>query len=185
MFRSVFISQVFATHLTAVRGSRNVPGLGTAGELRPRAALALSAVAVSTQIAPPSLSNYVMQVERALTLWKEGKITIAGVEQDAHKGKNSAKGVSKGVNKATGKESITVLSFSNLNWGKSTSSYMKSINSLQERTWNKIIEHAEPFAVTAKQNAHTADDGDEDDSSDDVDERALLVNASDLDKSDH
>src|SRR5277367_3568661 len=48
------------------------------------------------------LSMDLMQIERALTLWKDGNIMITSIGQDAHKGKNRAKGVNKTINKKTG-----------------------------------------------------------------------------------
>ena len=47
LFRGPFVYQVFATHLMAIQGHKEVASLGTPAELLPRGALALSAVAVS------------------------------------------------------------------------------------------------------------------------------------------
>src|SRR4051812_25180641 len=87
------------------------------------------------------------QVERALTLWRDGQITTAAIVQDARKGPNTVKGLVKALNKITGKESVKVLAFGETNWGEASRSYMASIKGLQERAWTKIIDQAQTFAM--------------------------------------
>ena len=113
-----------------------------------------------------------------MLLWRDGHITIASVIQDASKGNTKSKGVGKAINKATGKESVWVNSFSKQNWSDKTDKYMKSILGLQERTWKKIIELALPF-VTSRPGATSTNQDSENAS--ETDERAHLVNISDFD----
>ena len=99
------------------------------------------------------------------------------VEQDAHKGKNRAKGVNRALNKVTGKESVKILSFSKVNWGETTLKYMKSVKALQEWSWKKIVQQAQPFVTTKSSMPLTTCEGNEDEVED---KRALLINISDL-----
>jgi hypothetical protein len=77
-----------------------------------------------------------------LTLWKNGQITMADLDQDAKRGKTTTRGIRKAVNKMTGKESMKALAFGDVNWGERSREYMLSIVQLPERAWEKILKGA-------------------------------------------
>jgi hypothetical protein len=88
--------------------------------------------------------------------------------------------VPKGLNKATGKESLKAHAFGYVNWGSECRGYMKSINSLKARSWEKIIglvqEHVVSKPGRASFNRGECREDDDDDP------RAHLVNLSDVEE---
>jgi len=118
--------------------------------------------------------NHVLcnQVERALTLVQSGLITIESIAEDPRKDKKKPKSTI-GLKKSTAK----VHSFCDVNWGYKSRSYMKSIAPFQGRAWDKILKEAQEFVV-ANRGRNVVSMGYDDDS--DEDERALLVNLSNI-----
>jgi histone H3/H4 len=81
------------------------------------------------------------------------------------------------LNLATGKESYTSTAFTEANWGKTTRSYLTSINALSDRKLQDIIDKAKEYAkATARSTVPTLDLDTED-----IDERAQLVDGGDSD----
>jgi len=80
-------------------------------------------------------------MERALCLFADGDIVVGDIDVSGKR-----KGVRPPVkhNKVTGKESGAVLSFSEINWGAITRSYMKAIN----RQGDKVISVVSKLANT-------------------------------------
>lgn len=115
-------------------------------------------------------------MERALTLWRDGYITLESVASE----KKGKCGIRKTINEFTGKESKAT-DFNHTNWrmGMETNAYLASIKvNLANRklVWNELISAAAAFAkLGAKMgddSMATFDDGAED-------ERAHLVADSD------
>jgi hypothetical protein len=159
-----------------------MPGVhGSESDMFPRAALSLSCAAVSHSF---PLSHTIMgadcvQVERALTLCRDG-MSVLSLDGDnaLPRSRNPMARVPKGLNKSTGRESLKAHAFGYVNWGAECRGYMKSINILKARSWEKIIRLAQEHIVPKTGRApssRTEGCGDGDD-----DPRALLVNLSDL-----
>lgn len=113
-------------------------------------------------------------MERALTLWRDGYITLESVASE----KKGKCGIRKTINEFTGKESKAT-DFNHTNWRMETNAYLASIKvNLANRklVWNELISAAAAFAkLGAKMgddSMATFDDGAED-------ERAHLVADSD------
>jgi hypothetical protein len=85
-----------------------------------------------------------MQVERALTLWAIGAITLEMVE--AAKGKTLVLG---SLNKVDGLEDV--ISFNETSWGDVTKQYVASIlEDLPAEEFDSIMGKAKDFAVSAR-----------------------------------
>src|SRR5882762_9300662 len=95
------------------------------------------------------------QVERALTLFATGTITIEMI--CTAKGKTIS--LPKTLNYSTGKVSNRQTGFNDATWGKSTRSYVNSINmNLADDMFELIIHQAKGFAKTSR---HTQDKSDQ------------------------
>ncbi|KAI0245227.1 hypothetical protein BJV78DRAFT_1356894 [Lactifluus subvellereus] len=101
--------KTFATHLTSTRDAISVRPLGDPG--KPKGALALAATAV----------------ERALTLWNDGLISLDSLKLAQRS--SSASGIIKLINKSTGKKLGKSTDFTQANWASVTMEYLSSINS--------------------------------------------------------
>jgi hypothetical protein len=122
-----------------------------------------------------------MQVERVLTLWATGYITIASVHaaEAEHKGSSlRAMLVKKSVNKATGKEMGVLIDFDNANWGLAARKYLVSVKGLRSTSWDKILKKAGEFSKMRGRNGGTKLETDENED----DHRALFVDVSDEDE---
>jgi hypothetical protein len=95
------------------------------------------------------------------------------MQSSTQAGKRKVKGpvIAKSINLATGKESSTATAFTEANWGKATRAYLKSVNALDEDTLNEIIDNAKSYAIAN----HSGRPLVTLDQSEEVDERALLV----------
>jgi hypothetical protein len=133
--------------------------------MRPRTVLALSTTAV----------------ERALVLWENGQITIDGIAKDEHKGKNSTKGIGKGISKITGRETARALAFGDFNWGAQSRLYMVSVMELKDSVWDKIYEGAQAY-LDAKATKTAPTRSRSRSVPDQSDVRACLVNLSDVEE---
>ena len=113
-----------------------------------------------------------LQVERALTLWKDGSISCETVAELKAKKRSSA--IIKTVNKATGKESSKLTDFNQANWVTVTSGYFSSIKKTlsSPAKCDAIINAAKSFI---KATSRTGDTGTLTSTVEqDLDERALL-----------
>ena len=111
-----------------------------------------------------------LQVERALTLWRDGSISCETIA--ALKAKERSSAIIKTVNKATGKESTKMTDFNQVNWATITgtngylSSVKKTLSSASKI--NNIINAAKGFLKA------TSRTGDSTTLSAEQDERAFL-----------
>ena len=114
---------------------------------------------------------YYLQVERALTLWKDGFVSCETVS--AHKAKKRSSAIIKTINKATGKESTKTTDFNHTNWAMITSSYLSNIktNLSSAGKFDRIINDSKSFMkmVTSQSGDTTFNSA-----AQDTDERALL-----------
>jgi lysozyme family protein len=157
-----------------------VPGIGDLSQ-GPFAALALSATAVcSFYIYPVNTSTYIyLQVERALTLWRDGCISCETVA--ALKAKKRSSAIIKTINKATGKESTKTTDFNQANWATITNGYLSSIKKAlsSPSKFNPIIDAAKRFVkATSRIGDTTAFDNT---AEEDKDVRAFLCDDEDSD----
>lgn len=90
-------------------------------------------------------------MERALRLFADGDIVMNDIEVNS---KRKAVRPPTKHNKATGKESGTVLAFSEANWGHVMKSYMTSINNLGDGVIEAVSKHAHIIAAK-RRNAPT------------------------------
>ncbi|KAI0245149.1 hypothetical protein BJV78DRAFT_1159027 [Lactifluus subvellereus] len=109
IFRGPLVLQTFATHLTSTHDAISVHPLGDPG--KPKGVLALAATAV----------------ERALTLWNDGLISLDSLKLAQRS--SSTSGIIKLINKSTGKKSGKSTDFTQANWASVTMEYLSSINS--------------------------------------------------------
>jgi hypothetical protein len=94
------------------------------------------------------------QVERALTLFATGTITIEMIR--TAKGKTIS--LPKTLNYSTGKVSNRQTGFNDATWGKSTRSYVNGINeNLADDMFELIIRRAKGFAKTSRQTQDKSD----------------------------
>ena len=117
-----------------------------------------------------------LQVERALTLWRDGSISCETVA--ALKAKERSSAIIKTVNKATGKESTKMTDFNQVNWATITNGYLSSVKKTLSSASkiNDIINAAKGFLKA------TSRTGDSTTLSAEQDERAFLCdNESDSD----
>jgi hypothetical protein len=91
-------------------------------------------------------------------------------------------GLVKLVNPDTGRESKQPLAFGDLKWGQSARGYLASANGLSTRAWDQVIQTAE-LHVTAKPSDRGGGASSTRLGDDEEDERALLVNLSDVENS--
>ena len=170
------------THLVAIQGSKDIPELGNVKEMRPRTVLALSAAAVRLDFLRTILiTDFVHEVERALLLWENGQITIEGIAKDEHKGKNSTKGIRKGISKITGRETARALAFGDFNWGEQSRLYMVSIMGLKDSVWGKVHDSAQAYTCIDIKGTKTGSTRSRSQSvPDHSDGRACLVSLSDV-----
>src|ERR1700728_3864094 len=87
------------------------------------------------------------QVERALTLFATGTITIETIRMA--KGKTIS--LPKTLNYSMGKVSNRQTGFNDATWGKSTRSYVIGINNLSDDMFELIICHAKEFVKMSHQ----------------------------------
>jgi hypothetical protein len=95
--------------------------------------------------------TFFFKLERALTLWKEGIITIESREKDTlmKKTKSGMKGIQGSINKETGKVSSTKLTFADSNWGEKTRAYMQSIaKGVTPKKWAKILDATKYYVIS-------------------------------------
>jgi hypothetical protein len=89
-------------------------------------------------------SSYVihLQVERALTLWRDKFVSCETVA--AYKAKKRSSPIIKTINKSTGKESTKLTDFNQANWAAITNGYLSSIKKAltSESKYKPIIEAA-------------------------------------------
>jgi hypothetical protein len=97
------------------------------------------------------LSLITQKVERALTLWATGAITIEAVQTSHAAGK--AVVLQGTLNKTTGKVSMHALIFNESNWGKKTCSYLNSIQKLTHEWLLEIMKMAMSFTDHSVQDA--------------------------------
>ena len=109
-----------------------------------------------------------LQVERALTLWRDGSISCETVA--ALKAKERSSAIIKTVNKATGKESTKMTNFNQVNWATITNGYLSSVKKTLSSASkiNDIINAAKGFLKA------TSRTGDSTTLSAEQDERAFL-----------
>jgi len=120
-----------------------------------------------------------LQVERALTLWKDGSISCETVA--AHKAKKRSSAIIKTINKATGKESTKTTDFNQANWGPIINGYLLSIKKAlsSPSKLNPIIKAAKSFMkATSRIGDSTAFNITSAEQDMPVDERALLCDDS-------
>ena len=120
-----------------------------------------------------------LQVERALTLWRDGHISRETIA--AHKAKKLSSAIIKTINKATGKESTKTTDFNQPNWGPITNGYLLSIKKAlsSPSKLNPIIKAAKSFMkATSRFGDSTAFNSMVERDTMPVDERALLCDDS-------
>jgi hypothetical protein len=112
-----------------------------------------------------------IQVERVLSFWRDGHITLESTAKDK-KGKG---GIQKAINEQTGKETKTT-DFNHVNWRVATNAYLASIKANianGKLVWKELINAAMEFAKMGVKLDENLTAGDVED------ERALLVADSD------
>jgi hypothetical protein len=114
-------------------------------------------------------------VERALTLWRDGSITIGSlVAESGKKGKRASQAITKTINVTTGRESAQEKAFTEPHWGPVTRNYLNTIkHNLREDSWSKIVARAQAYAKLGHRPNETSLDGSMDVDLDD--ERAQLI----------
>ncbi|KAI6112329.1 hypothetical protein EV401DRAFT_2074806 [Pisolithus croceorrhizus] len=156
-YRSQFLLQLLAhTHLRPCIGCPDVPRLDTDAlkEHGVKGAISLSCAAL----------------ERAIRLFQRGQLHVN--DQFSSRGKATARTPLK-LNKSSGKETSTALSFSEQNWGACTRQYFMSINKRNNAALKEIVVSASAF-VAPTMDSLMAEDGT---SPDDVLTDDLLVSA--------
>lgn len=180
LFRGPLVVQVFAAHFNVISGSKWINGLYEGSSPpKPRAPLALAAAAVSPNLVTgsnlqvPTNICITTKVERVLTLWATGTITIAMV-REAKATKKAIK-LPAMINPETGKQSARHTAFSELSWGKPTRSYLESIEkNVDDVAMEKIMDEAKEFSKAS----HGANDESAAGSFDPDDDRANLQDGS-------
>ncbi|KAH7912048.1 hypothetical protein BJ138DRAFT_1100611 [Hygrophoropsis aurantiaca] len=158
-FHSQLIIQVVAHHMATIWDAVEVPGLSMGRAPSARGAISLATAAM----------------ERALRMFANGDILLQDIDLSS-KGKKAVK-IPLKHNKATGKDSRAVLSFSDLNWGDATRSFMKSLNRHGEETILSVSSLARNVVTKRRRSAikEELDDGGNTLANDDSDdERAHL-----------
>jgi hypothetical protein len=119
-----------------------------------------------------------LQVERALTLWRDGFISCETVS--AHKAKKRPSAIIKTINKATGKESTKTTDFNQANWATITTGYLSSIKKTLSSAskFNEIVNAAKSFMKITSRTGDTAFDTS---AKQDINERAFLCDDLDSD----
>jgi hypothetical protein len=116
---------------------------------------------------------YYLQVERALTLWKDGSISCETIADVKARKRSSA--IIKTINKATGKESTKATDFNQANWATITTGYLASIKkALSSASKLNIIINAAKSFVKATSRPGPGDTLNVTSTQQDMDERAFL-----------
>jgi hypothetical protein len=112
-----------------------------------------------------------LQVERALTLWRDGYVSCESVAE--YKARKRSSPIIKVVNKATGKESSKMTDFNQANWAMITNGYLLSIKKALSPPgkFDPIINAAKNFV---KVTSRTGDSLNKSGGDQEVDERAFL-----------
>ena len=121
-----------------------------------------------------------IQVERALTLWRDRSVSCETVSQ--HKAKKRSSAIIKTINKATGKESSKTTDFNQANWATVTDSYLLSIKKAlsSESKFDLIINAAKSFLKITTWTGDTTAFNDTS-AEQNMDERAFLCDDPDSD----
>ena len=113
-----------------------------------------------------------LQVEQALTLWKDGFVSCETVA--AVKAKKRSSAIIKTINKATGKESTKTTDFNQANWATITNGYLSSIKKAftgrNASKFDDTINEAKSFLKATSR----AGDSNNTSAKQEMDERALL-----------
>jgi hypothetical protein len=96
------------------------------------------------------------QVERALTLWKDGSITINRVRDAQQTGK--ALRLKEMKNPATGRMSNRGSAFSDANWGDTARAWLCNIKAAKPANLQAVMEAAQQFESKASQRSGSVDD---------------------------
>ena len=145
--------------------------LGPPGDATIALALSTAAVFVFFLKKKNNLTKYCFQVERALSFWHDGHITLESTAGDK-KGKNW---IRKAINEYTGKGTKST-DFNHANWQVATNGYLASIRANLANgklIWKEVISAAMEFVKSNGNEDPQAAGGDMED------ERALLVADSD------
>ncbi|KAH9983691.1 hypothetical protein BJV74DRAFT_797286 [Russula compacta] len=137
LFCGAFVLQTFVAHMNTISGSVKVSALGNPRE--------------PSQLPSAGLGISVAVVERALTLWKTGAITIDAVETSHST--NKAIALKSMLNKSTGKISSGILTFNKANLGVATCAYTQSTQEMDPYHLIKIMELVNKF-VKGKSSHH-------------------------------
>jgi hypothetical protein len=117
---------------------------------------------------------YYLQVERALTLWKDRSISCETIADVRARKRSSA--IIKTINKATGKESTKATDFNQANWATITNGYLVSIKKALSSAskLNIIIDAAKHFVKATSRPGQAGDTLITSTGLEDMDERAFL-----------
>jgi hypothetical protein len=160
LFGSQFILRTLAAHYSATRGTVEVKAFGPldSEENYPRCALVLSAAAVSVRFDLVKITNSPnVQVERALSLWAGGAITLPMVLEAKYSKPGKGLTLPKVFSRVAGISESTA--FNEANWGNVTHKYMDVVeNRLRPSSFAKVITKAFDL-VRATGASPTTDDG--------------------------
>lgn len=123
------------------------------------------------------LTLFRTQVERALTFWRDGHITLGSVSQG---GKMY---IQKPIDLKTGKEMKTT-EFNQAKWGVATNGYLESIKTNIKFDWARFIKAASKFKKPSRHASGSTIASSSRTSTGHVDARALIVDDSDGSESD-
>jgi len=170
VYHANFLLMIFNHHLTIIKDAQWVSGLSSSVQFhQPRAALAVSAAAVRHNISIISgMCLFDLQALRALTLWKDGSITMERLAEDSGisaakvapttnvKGTNAKAaqaGKIKGARNQKGKETKAYAAFNATGYRNLTMWFLASIERyISKKEMLEIIEEAKEVRMSTDEN---------------------------------